>query len=126
MPQGPPNDLDHRTFRFACDAYDYCEELVGLGGIAPRIGYQLFDAASSVGANREEAKSAYSRREFRSKNAISLKESREASFWLRVAQAKCLGNAKRRGQLLDESNQLISISQQPSGIFVDRAPTSDL
>ena len=109
MPQGPPRDLDHRTFRFACDTYDYCEELVGLGGIARRIGYQLFDAASSVGANREEAKSAYSRREFRSKNAISLKESREASFWLRVAQAKSLGNAKRRGELLDESNQLISI-----------------
>ena len=105
----PPNDLDERTFQFGCDAYDYCERLVRLGGIAARIGYQLFDAASSVGANREEAKSAYSRREYRSKNAVSLKESREARFWLRMAEAKCLGEKQQRIHLLNESNQLVSI-----------------
>jgi four helix bundle protein len=109
VPAHPPNDLDNRTFQFASDAYDFCEELVGLGGLARRIGYQLFDAASSVGANREEAKSAYSRREFAHKNAISLKECREARFWLRIAAAKSLGNKDRRAYLLGESNQLISI-----------------
>ena len=103
------NDLDRRTFQFGCDAFDYCDELIRLGGVAGRIGFQLFDAASSVGANRGEAKSAYSRREFRSKNAISLKESRESRFWLRMAEAKSLGNRNRRTHLLAESNELVSI-----------------
>jgi len=102
-------DLTERSFRFSCDVYDYCDELVRLSGLAPRVGYQLFDAAGSVGANRTEAKSASSRRDFRSKNSISLREVRDANFWLRLAEAKKLGNSALRHRLLDESNQLISI-----------------
>ena len=109
MPRSRDEDLTERSFQFSCDVYDYCDELVRLGGVAPRIAYQLFDAAGSVGANRAEAKSAYSRRDFRSKNSISLKEVREAHFWLRLADAKGLGNTALRRRLLDESNQLISI-----------------
>ena len=102
-------DLTERSFKFSCDAFDYCDELVRLRGIASRVAYQLFDAAGSVGANRTEAKSAYSRRDFKAKNAISLREVREANFWLRLADAKRLGNDPLRRQLLDESNHLISI-----------------
>ena len=47
--------------------------------------------------------------EFAAKNAICLKESREARFWLRLADAKGLGNAVRRKRLLGESNELVSI-----------------
>jgi four helix bundle protein len=109
MAVGPAEDLTKRMFRFTCDVYDFCEELARDPGLARRLAYQLFDAAGSVGANREEAKAAYSRREFTSKSAISLKECREANFWLRVADAKSLGSADRRTHLLNESNQLISI-----------------
>ena len=91
MESQPGEDLTRRTFQFACDAYDYCEELVQLPGLARRIGWQLFDAAGSIGANREEAKAAYSRRDFIAKNGIVLKECREANFWLRLAEAKSLG-----------------------------------
>jgi hypothetical protein len=48
-------------------------------------------------------------REFAAKNAICLKESREARFWLRVADAKRLGDERRRKYLLQESNELVSI-----------------
>ena len=89
-----PLDLRKRTFKFTCDAYDYCEELLRLPGLARRVGFQLFDAAASVGANLEEAKAAYSRKEFAAKNAISLKECRESSYWLKVAEVKRLGNNK--------------------------------
>jgi four helix bundle protein len=104
-----PQDLYHRSFKFACDVYDYCEDLVRLRGLPCRLAYQLFDAAGSIGANRSEAKSAYSDREFAAKNAIALKECREARFWLRVANAKRLGNDERRTYLLRESNELVSI-----------------
>jgi hypothetical protein len=51
------------------------------------IADQLFDAGSSIGANLEESQAAYSRRELAAKSTISLKESRESKYWLRVAQA---------------------------------------
>jgi len=105
----PPEDLTERTFRFACDVYDFCDALARDPGLSRRIAYQLFDAAGSVGANREEAKASYSRKEFTAKNAISLKECREANFWLRITEAKSLGDAAARRRLLDESNQLVSI-----------------
>ena len=73
------------------------------------MAYQLFDAAGSIGANRSESKSAYSDKEFASKNAICPKECREARFWLRVAEAKSLGDAKKQKELLRESNELVSI-----------------
>src|SRR5436190_14647889 len=105
----PPEDLTERTFRFVCDVYDFCETLARDSGLPRRIAYQLFDAAGSVGANREEAKASYSRREFTAKNAISLKECREANFWLRVTEAKSLGDPMARRRLLQESDQLVSI-----------------
>ena len=63
----------------------------------------------TVGANRAESKSAYSDKEFAAKNAICLKECREARFWLRLADAKSLGNRDLRRRLLQESNELVSI-----------------
>jgi four helix bundle protein len=104
-----PDDLAERSFRFTCDVYDYCEDLVRLRGLPCRIAYQLFDSAGSVGANRAEAKSAYTNREFAAKNAIALRESREARFWLRVATAERLGDRSRRDRLLREVHELISI-----------------
>ena len=107
----PPEDLTERTFRFVCDVYDFCETLARNPGLPRRIAYQLFDAAGSVGANREEAKASYSRREFTAKNAISLKECRESKYWLRIAQAKSLGNSGQREKLLRESDQLVAFEQ---------------
>ncbi len=109
MSRWPPEDLSERSFEFFCDVYDYCEDLVALGGLPCRLGYQLFDAAGSVGANRTESKSAYSDKEFAAKNAISLKECREARFWLRVADRKSLGKPDKRKYLLEESNELVAI-----------------
>ena len=109
VPTPPPEDLFERSFQFTCDVYDYCEDLVRLRGLPCRLAYQLFDAAGSIGANRAESKSSYSDKEFAAKNAICLKESREARFWLRVADAKALGDSGRRKRLLQESNELVSI-----------------
>jgi four helix bundle protein len=109
MDSETPFDLRDRTFRFTCAAYDFCEELASIPGMRRRIAYQLFDAASSIGSNLEEAKSAYSRKDFAAKNCISLKESREAGYWLRVADAKGLGPPQLRAKLLAESNELTAI-----------------
>jgi four helix bundle protein len=60
-------DLRERAFRFTCDTFTFCEHLARSAGMARHVAYQLFSAASSIGANLEEAKAAYSRREFTSK-----------------------------------------------------------
>jgi four helix bundle protein len=69
----------------------------------------LLDAGTSVGANAEEAKAAYSRRDFASKNSIVLREARESRYWLRLIAAQNLAPADLLGPLLDESNELIAI-----------------
>lgn len=104
-----PEDLSERSFRFSCNIYDYCEDLVRLRGLPCRLAYQLFDAAGSVGANRAEATSAYTDREFAAKNAIALREAREARFWLRLADAKSLGKETTRTRLLQEAEERVSI-----------------
>ena len=109
MPAVDSQDLRQRTFRFTCDIFDFCEDLACVPGIARRIAYQLFDAGASVGANQEEARAAYSRREFAAKNAISLKECREAKYWLRLTDARSLGNPQRRERLLQEVDELVAI-----------------
>ena len=81
----------------------------GCPGVARYVAQQLFGAGASVGANLEEAKAAYSRKEFAAKTAISLKECREANYWLRLAEAKSLGHQVRRAKVLGESNELIAI-----------------
>jgi len=77
--------------------------------MARRVAYQLFDAVSSIGANLEEAKAAYGPRDFTSKNSISLKEARESKYWLRLAEAKSLGDKKRRQRLLKESDEWVAM-----------------
>lgn len=109
MPEMHNDDLCERTFRFSRDVYDYAVDLERLGGLPRRLAYQLFDAAGSVGANREEARAAYSRKDFAAKHSISLRESRESKFWLRLADAKNLGRAGRRARLLKEADELVAI-----------------
>ena len=104
-----PEDLSERSFQFSCDTYDYCEELVRLRGLPCRLAYQLFGAAGSVGANRAEAKSSFTDREFAAKNSIVLREAREARFWLRLADVKSLGDRAIRKRLLQEAGELVSI-----------------
>ena len=73
MDDQPPWDIRERAFRFACDIVRFCLNFGKKPGCR-RIADQLLDAGTSVGANSEEAKSAYSRREFAVKNCIALKK----------------------------------------------------
>lgn len=109
MPERAPRDLRERAFQFTCSLFDYCEELARVAGPRRRIAEQLFDAGSAVGANLEEAKAAYSRRELAAKTAIALKECREAKSWLRVADAKSLGGRELRNWLLQEADEFVAM-----------------
>jgi four helix bundle protein len=109
MSRYPPTDIRERTFQFACAIVRFCNALSASSGAPRHIAYQLLNAGTSIGANVEEAKAAYSKREFISKNSIALKEAREALFWLRLATACGLAGDKEANRLVDEANQLVAI-----------------
>jgi len=109
MPDRPPRDLGERTFKFACDVVRYCRELSKEPGVVRHIAWQLADAATSAAANYQEAKAAYSRREFAAKTSVSLKELRESNLWLRVVLACDIGRREEPTRLQVEANELVSI-----------------
>jgi len=109
MHEAPPRDLRERTFRFACAVVRFCRDISKESGVARNIAWQLAAAATSAGSNLEEAKAAYSRRDFAAKNAISLKEMREARYWLRVSLACNIGSSESVQPLLAEADELTAM-----------------
>lgn len=109
MATQPPRDLVERTFRFACVIVPFCRKLSAEPGVVRQIAWQLADSGTSVAANYEEAKGAYSRREFASKNSIVLKEARESRMWLRLILECGLAPEGEARRLFDEANQLVGI-----------------
>jgi four helix bundle protein len=109
MAATPPRDLGERTFNFACDIVNYCRELSKEPGVVRNIAWQLSDAATSAAANYQEAKAAYSRKDFAAKTSVCLKELRESDLWLRVVLSCELGPGAAPARLQAESNQLVAI-----------------
>ena len=105
----PADDLGERTFRFACDVVRYTRELSKEAGVVRNIAWQLSDAGTSAAANYQEAKAAYSRREFAAKNSIVLKELRESKLWLRIVVTCAIGPSGEPNRLLKEADELVAI-----------------
>ena len=77
--------------------------------IGNRIGGQLLDAGTSVGANFEEAYAAYSHADFTSKLGISKKEAYETNYWLRVIRDSNLLPKNRMESIISESEEIKKI-----------------
>ena len=74
----PPYDIQERTFAFAVQVVNFCRELSDAHPVSRRLSWQLLDAATSTGANMEEAGAGQSKPDFISKTAIARKEARES------------------------------------------------
>ncbi len=73
------------------------------------IGQQLVRSATSGEANYQEARGAESRKDFVHKLGISLKETRETHYWLRLLDGLGLGATSRLQRLLAETLELSRI-----------------
>jgi four helix bundle protein len=80
-------DVRRRAFNFALDVVMFCRKLPLTDSVVRRLAFQLIDAASSIGANLEEAADAQTKPDFIAKNFISLKEARESRYWLQLIAA---------------------------------------
>ena len=77
-------DLKARSFAFAASVLRRFHQLSAGGPAHAHMALQLFRAASSLGAQLEEAEVAASRRDLAAKLAIGLREARESNYWLRL------------------------------------------
>ena len=73
------------------------------------ISRQLLKSGTSICANVEEAQGAISKAEFIAKVQISLKESKEAKYWLRLINDANVYDSELSKQLLNESGELTAI-----------------
>ena len=88
-----PYDIRERTFQFAVRVIRAARALPQ--DTATRVvAYQLVKAATSVGANVEEADGAESNRDFGHKLSIARKEARESRYWIRIVQASIKEDAE--------------------------------
>jgi len=96
------NELQERLFRFAVDTIRMLRTLEGSND-QKIISYQLGKAATSSGANYEEAQAAVSRADFGNKVGISLKEMRESNYWLRILKDLYHKNSEIERLVLESS-----------------------
>jgi four helix bundle protein len=102
------HDFDERAFRFLCDVIRFARTVRPEPGVR-RLVDQLVASTGSVGANRQEATSASSRREFVRYNEIALRSAKETSLWLRAFTETGVGDPTLAPALLDEAQQLARI-----------------
>lgn len=67
---------------------------------------QLVGAAGSIAANRQEAGSGSSAREFVRYNEIALRSAKESALWLRACENIGVGTEKKAAELLGEARQI--------------------
>ena len=102
-----PANFADRSFDFACDIVRLYKELPAT--VSQVIKTQLLKAATSTGANLEEARAASSRRDLKAKFAIALREARETLYWLRLIQATKLAPELLLRRRLAEAWELVAV-----------------
>ncbi len=101
-------DIKERSFEFAVRIIRFIQTLPE-NHAGYKIGGQLLDAATSVGANVEEAIGGFSKKDFTYKMGVALKEARESNYWLRLIKVSGLKMGNELDYLLGESEELRKI-----------------
>lgn len=104
-------DLCERTFEFGVRVLKFASRLPRTF-ISVEISRQLIRAATSIGANVEEADGAESRKDTAHKMGIARKEARETHYWLKTMIASELVPAPcfmEANELAQEAKELVKI-----------------
>jgi four helix bundle protein len=93
---------------FACDVIRIVQELQQRGRIASELSLQLMNAAVNAAANLEEGDDGSSRRGFRAKDRIALRELKESRLRLRILRLS--GYLREKGRRsIQEAVELVKI-----------------
>ena len=99
----------HRSFRLALAILKFHRMILANPEVPRHVSTQLCRAGTAIGANLEEARSAYSRRDLAAKYSTALRESRECHYWLRLVTADQPVWASATDPLIDEIEQFIAM-----------------
>lgn len=94
--------------------FDFSVKIVGLARRLQTekseyvLSRQLLKAATSIGANAEEAMAGHSSADFLSKLTIAHKEARETKYWLRLITASKLHDCSEYLNSIDEILRIVS------------------
>ena len=93
-----------KSFQFACEIVHYCDTLKNNKDF--EIASQLLKSGTSIGANTREAQRGVSKKDFKNKFGIALKEADETKYWLEILEATGREVPK---DLMDKCEELIRI-----------------
>ena len=74
-----------KSFEFACEIVIYCDKLKGNKDF--ELASQLLKSGTSIGANTREAQRGVTKKDFKNKFGIALKEADETKYWLEILEA---------------------------------------
>lgn len=112
--------VTERAFALAIRVVKLCKYLERHSAVSKIMIDQLLRAATSVGANLEEAVAGQSSADFIHKNAIALKEARESNYWLRLI----LATEEFRPPIATGIRELVQESSEISKIIGKRIVTA--
>jgi len=104
-----PPTFQQRGFEHSIRILRFYNKLTAASGVPRHLADQMLRSRTAIGANLEEARSAYSRRELASKQAIALKETRECLYRLRLITTARPELQAETDPLLDECHQLVAM-----------------
>jgi four helix bundle protein len=102
------NELCDRLFNFSVEVLKFLKTIRS-NQENNILKFQLAKAATSCGANYEESQGACSTADFSNKVRISLKEIREANYWLRIIDRIEIADGSKTKTLLNESSEIKKI-----------------
>jgi four helix bundle protein len=94
--------IQQKSFAFALEIVLLYRKLISQREYV--LSKQLLESGTSIGANVEEATAGASRKDFRAKMSIALKEARETRYWLRLLQESDLA-------VVDVANELTHVQE---------------
>lgn len=100
------NPLYEKSFSFAVRIVKFYKYLLKKDRNLHSLYEQLLRLGTSIGANVSEALSAHSKKDFINKLDISLKESRETDFWLKVFRSADLINDHEFESLFNDCDEI--------------------
>ncbi len=101
------NLIRARSYQFALNAIQLYKKLIKSNEFV--LSKQFLKAATSIGANVEEALAGQTRKDFLSKMSIASKEARECHCWLRLLRDGNMIPTEVLKPYLDKSDELIKI-----------------
>lgn len=93
-----------KSFQFACEIVKYCDTLKENKDF--ELASQLIRSGTSIGANTREAQRGVSKKDFKYKFGIALKEADETKYWLEILEST---GRKVPAELNNKCEELIRI-----------------